>query len=311
MKSVLVVALLAGTAYAQDTVVERATVDVAPAKGVAIRSIDVDNRLGDVSIVGRDAPGITLSVVKRAPDADTLERLKVNLIPDPDGSIRVSTSLLFGDDEARPIAQGVVRIDMTLEVPRSATIDVKAWNGKLEVQGTRSGANLTGHDTDILVDDVKGKVATTSTRGTQRLRRVDGAILAASTFAELDLEDVSGDSAVAKLHDGTIVLRRVKSRVVEITTTFGSIRWEGELLAGASYKLRSYKGDVVVQTAGGAFRLNAYSRDGKVDSKVELAEVERPEAGRLMGSFGSTRKNPAILEISSTAGQVRLGLLNE
>jgi hypothetical protein len=122
------------------------------------------------------------------------------------------------------------------------------------------------------------------------------------------------------VHEGQVIATRVKSRSVKLRTTFGDIHFTGELLAGGRYDLASYHGNVSVQLVPPAdpaarrrmaFELDAYARDGKVDSRLELAEATRPEDGRLVGSFGATRKKPTMLLISSMAGNVSVGLVNE
>jgi DUF4097 and DUF4098 domain-containing protein YvlB len=316
MTSVLAVAV-PGAARAEEpeqlidgVVIERDTVDIAPADSVKLQSIDIDNRLGDVKVIGHDGPGVTVSVVKRAPDAETLDRLKVNLTPDPKGRIEIKTALLFAD-EARPLANGTVWIEMTVEVPRSAAVSVKAWNGKLEVSDVEHGASVTGNDADITVTDVAGDVTTNNNIGKQQLSDVKGAVTAGGTSGEMSLEGVIGDSVAVRLHDGVIKAKRIRSKTVKITSTFGDITFQGEILAGGSYEFRSYKGNVTVLTGGASFKLNAYSREGDVESRVELAGEERPEAGRLVGTYGPSRKKPALLKLHSTAGNVVVGLMNE
>src|SRR5262249_13424752 len=71
VKRLLLLLLLPLPVLAQEVSIERDNVDIAPAPGVTIKTIEVDNRLGNVTVIGRDAPGITLSVVKKAPDAET------------------------------------------------------------------------------------------------------------------------------------------------------------------------------------------------------------------------------------------------
>ena len=85
--ALLGVTSLARVALADDppAVVERDVVELAPARGVSIKSIDVDNRLGDVRIEGHDRDNISILAIKRAPDMETIERLKVSLVPDPNG----------------------------------------------------------------------------------------------------------------------------------------------------------------------------------------------------------------------------------
>jgi DUF4097 and DUF4098 domain-containing protein YvlB len=320
--------LVSGSAYAQERaaeggfLIERDDVQIQPHAKVKVKSVAIDNRLGDVSVIGHDDPGVVVHVVKRGPDGETLDRLKVNLVTDPDGSITLGTALMAGD-EARPLPARSIRIDITIEVPRSAHVDVKAWNGKVAVTGVKNGAALRAHAADLTVTDVNGKVTTDNTRGNQKLTSVKGTVSAENTYGDVALESVSGDSLAASVHQGRVIATRVKSRAVKLRTTFGDIQFTGELLAGGRYDLASYHGDVTVRllppdsavtassSARMAFALDAYARDGKVDSRLELANATRPEEGRLVGSFGPTRGKPAVLSISSMAGSVSVGLLNE
>ena len=288
--------------------VERDNVEIAPARQVEIHAIDIDNRLGDIQVIGRDQPGISLAVVKRAPDEDALDRLKVNLVPDPSGVVRISSALLIGR-EARPIAAGQVRIDIKIFAPRAAAVRAKAWNGKLGVTGMEAGATLAAHDGDIAVTNVKGPVTTISTRGRQRLTGVAGVVSADDTYGDLALDTISGDALAARVHRGSVTATHIRSQVVSITTTFGDIQFRGELLAGGRYELRSYQGNVDAR-AQGSFTVDARSRDGRIAPEVELRDAQRPEIGRLLGSYGGGER-PATLILSSTAGRVVFGLVNE
>ncbi len=301
--------------------IERDDVQIQPHAKVRVKKVAIDNRLGDVTVVGHDDPGVVVHVVKRGPDGETIDRLKVNLVTDPDGSITLGTALMAGN-EARPLPARTIRIDITIEVPRDAHIDVKAWNGKLAVTGVHAGAALKAHTADVAVTDVSGKVSTDTTRGNQKLTSVKGTVTAENTYGEVALESISGDSLAASVHEGQVIATRVKSRSVKLRTTFGDIHFTGELLAGGHYDLASYKGNVIVQlvppadaTHGAkarmALQLDAYARDGQIDSRLEMADVTRPEVGRLMGSFGGSRGKPAMLSISSMAGNVSVGLVNE
>jgi hypothetical protein len=288
-------------------VVERDNVEIAPAPGIEITQLEIDNRLGDITIIGRDQPGITLAVVKRAPDEETLERLKVNLVPDPSGIVRISSALLVGE-EMRAIAAGTVRIDIQVHAPRAAAARARAWNGNLGVTGMHNGADVTAHEGQIVVTNVKGPVVTRSMRGRQRLSDVSGPVTADETFGDVDLDGIRGESLAARVHRGTVTATRIRSRTVSITTTFGDIHFRGELAAGGRYELRSYRGNVDARAAG-AFEVEARSRDGVIVPTAPMEAMTR-EARRLTGRHGSWRGagTPPILVLSSTAGNVTFGL---
>lgn len=324
MKAVIALVALVvaapGAAHAQKQVekeggflIERDTVDIQPQDKIKVQAIAVDNRLGDVTVVGHDAPGVSLTVVKRAPDGEILDRLKVNLVTDPDGTITLGTSLLPGQ-EARPLPAKSVRIDISLEVPRNVKVQVKAWNGKVSVAGVRAGASLEAHAGDITVTDVNGQVSAETSAGSQTLKGVRGEVKVESVDGGLALDGISGENLAASTHDAPIVATRVKSKNVRIRTTFGTIHFSGEVLAGGAVELASYKGNVDVQlvpSKGLALKLDAYARDGQVDSRLEMTDRIEPEKGRLMGTFGPARARPAILRVQSLVGDVRIGLAGE
>lgn len=299
-----------GRAAAEEPfLIERDTIDIDPSAGVRLHGIVVDNRLGDVSVVGHDEPGVSLTVVKRAPDGETLDRLKVNLVPDPAGVLLVSAAVLFGRD-ARPVPAGVVRIDLTLAVPRQVHADIRAWNGRLAVSGLRGGARLVAHEADLRVDDLEGRVETISTRGEQRLAAIDGDLTASLVRGTMWLDEITGASLAASVHDGAVTARRISAKRVQIRTTFGRIDFEGELLAGGRAELRSYKGDVQVRLGGRTLALIDATAP-RLESRLALADEVRA-GGRLGGRLGSgTGAQPAGLLVSSACGLVSLGLIND
>jgi hypothetical protein len=284
---------------------------VAPKNQVRIEHLIIDNRLGDVTVVGRDGPTLTLTVVKRAPDEDTLERLKVNLEPDPSGNVRIGATLLVGQ-EARPVPAGAGRIDLVLEAPRQARVEVRAWKGTITVTGMHGGAALVAHHADIRLRGVRGTVSTSNTRGHQDLVGVEGTIQADNTYGDLALDRIRGDSLAARVHEGRVVATHVRSRSVLLRTTYGDIVFSGELIHGGRYDLGAYRGRLEVRIPEGTpFRLEAYARRGSIDPQLELAEVDRPELGRMVGSYGAARRRPALLLLSSLSGDVLVGLLTE
>ena len=103
-------------------VVERAEFQ-AGVVGRPVGVIAIDNSLGDVRIEGYDGTTVTVIAVKHAPDAASLRRLRVESLANPDGSVRLTTLLTDRGGAERPaVALAAVRVDLTVKVPRAATI---------------------------------------------------------------------------------------------------------------------------------------------------------------------------------------------
>ncbi|HEY6038585.1 MAG TPA: hypothetical protein VIV58_30090, partial [Kofleriaceae bacterium] len=104
---------------AKGEVVERSRVEINPA-GHAFTNLAVDNPLGDVRVEGYDGNAVQIETRKHAPDDDTLDRLRVSLVPDPDGTVRITTSAAA--TEAHPVSRSAVGIDIVIRAPRNARI---------------------------------------------------------------------------------------------------------------------------------------------------------------------------------------------
>jgi hypothetical protein len=287
--------------------VERDTVQVAPGHGLAVKKVVVDNRLGDVEVVGHDAPEVAITVIKRAPDGTTLDRLKVNLITDPDGTVDIGAALATSA-EARPVPAREIRIDVSVRVPRGAAVEVRAWNGRVAVTGVRNGATLSANAADVTVADVTGPVTTGVTRGTQHLTGLHGAVKADATYGQLDIEGVSGTELAARVHEGQLNATRVRSRKVRLRTTLGDIHFSGELMAGADVDIASYQGTVEVELvpSRAAVRVDLASRDGAIDSRLDLARGQTG-ADHVFGMLGRG-KRAATLHVSSVHGDLSVGM---
>src|SRR6266545_2218999 len=129
-RALLVVCVLAAPAFADD-VNEKSRLELqAPAKGY--KALSVENSLGNVRIEGHDGPGIIIETHKHAPDDDAMDRLRISLVPDPDGTVRITTHA-DPSPESKPVARSAVSIDIVIKAPRKTRLDVAVGSGKLEV----------------------------------------------------------------------------------------------------------------------------------------------------------------------------------
>ncbi|HWM88698.1 MAG TPA: hypothetical protein VNO33_22765 [Kofleriaceae bacterium] len=311
LSSSAVIAALGADARADQTassLVQRDVVEVSPARGIRIELVDVDNRLGDVRVEGHDRDTISILAVKRAPDQETMERLKVSLVPDPNGPVTITTSLRAGE-EARPIPAGSVRIDLVVLAPRQARVRAQVWRGRVEVKGVDNGADLVTDQGDIDVSQVSGAVSTQSGHGRHTFAQVYGAVDAQSVDGDMDLDLVRGDRLAAVVHMGNVSARRIRVRDLSVRITRGSARLEAEALAGGRYAVASYWGDVEVKFGGKApLRVRARTRSGEVvlPSRFRRRKVEGGfVSGYAAGSSGSGRV-PAEVELRTRVGMITL-----
>jgi len=290
-----------------DGVFERAQVEVGPARK-PIASVTIDNPLGDVKVIGHDGKSVQIVAVKRAPDDDTLDRLRVSLVPDPDGAVKIITAV-DGGREAPPVARGAVRIDLEVRAPRGAKVDARVHHGKLELDDMDAGAELDAIDGAITVDNVQGPVSTHSVAGDQTLKTIFGAVDAQAVTADLALDTVRGDHLVAAVHKGRIEGHHVSSRHVELRTTRGDIILDGTAVAGGDLVVASLRGDVSVTLRGGVpVRVRATGAHVSLPSGGAPVDARDPSETEF-GGAGTDPAHTAALEIQSRFGTVSFALL--
>ncbi len=281
---------------------ERDVVEVDPAKPITL--VHIDNRIGDVRIEGHDDKKVVISAFKRAGDSDTLDRLKVTLVPDPGGSVRISTSITAGK-EARTIPAGTVKLDLVIRAPRSAEVNARVWNGRLEMHGMENGAELSANNGDIEVKNASGTIVTHSATGSQRFEEIFGAVDAQALAGEMALEVVRGQRLDASVHEGRIDGRQVRVRHATMRTTRGDIRFAGQALAGGRYSFASYRGNVEVSFAHTTpLAIRAHSRKGTIRFPRELA-TRIDERGWTTATVGGRSSSAAIVELRSRMGNIQ------
>jgi hypothetical protein len=275
---------------------ERSRVEVAPS-GQAIRAVVIENAHGDVRVEGHDGPGLSISAVKRAPDEATLDRLRVSLIPAGDGTMRLLTSIDAGPEDP-PLRRGSARIDLVVRAPRSARIDARIDRGTLVLTNMDAGGELDAGTGAIEVRNVSGPVIARALEAPLRFTEVFGAIDASALVGLVALDHIRADRLAATLHRGPIEARRVQVRALELTTTDGDIRIEGEALPGARLRVRSVSGSIDVRlAASGGLRVRAHGKG------VDLPGATVSAGAHEVAWAGAA---PATLEVRTRHGSVRV-----
>jgi hypothetical protein len=301
MRALLLVCVLAATANADIT--EKSRVEVNPPK---VKQVSIENALGNVRIEGHDGPGIIIDTQKRAPDDEAMERLRVSLVPNPDGSVRITTHA-DPSPESKPVSRSAVSIDVVIRAPRNARFDAVVGSGKLEVRNMDAGGELDSASGAITVENVQGELYTHSVSGRMSITKAFGPVDAATISSDVVLDSISGQKLVASANDGKIAGRRVRSRDVELTTTSGGITLEAEALARGHIVVSSLRGDVDVKVRRStALAMVVRGRGTKVDlgAATKVSQVGKWQEAKI-GSGGEA----AIVELRAIHGIVRFAVI--
>jgi hypothetical protein len=277
--------------------------EAVPPEGTEISRLEVDNRLGDVRIVGHDGPGLSISAVKHAPDETTLERLEVKMVQDPSGPVSIRTQLA-PSREARPIPAGSARIDLVVRVPRKARVAAAVWNGRLRVRGVDNGAEVRANEGEIAVAQASGSIVADIAAGPQRFEEIYGELETRSLIGNVDLHLIRGQRLATSVQRGDVRARQVRVKHMVIRVIRGDIRVEAEMMAGGHYAVASYRGDVHARVRGGR-HAQVVARAGGGIEVPERLRRRLSSANEVVGYLGSGRL-PAHIELRAVGGNVIL-----
>jgi hypothetical protein len=288
--------------------VEHSRLEVAPG-GRPIKQLTIENPLGDIKVEGYDGQSILIETRKQAPDEDALDRLRVSLIPNPDGTVRILTTA-DGGKEVRPLSRGAVRIDLIIRAPRDARIDAAVSAGSLEVLNMDAGGDLDTSSGPISVRNVAGGVSTHSISGPTSLTQVFGSVDAQTLSSDLDLDTIGGERLTASVNHGTIAGRRVPAPAVELTTTDGKIVLEAEASLRGHMVIASLRGDIDVKLhRHGVVVVRA--RGPKLNLGSSLASAKPGKDGWVEGQLGGFKPSAqaSIVELRSRYGMVQFAVI--
>lgn len=286
--------------------IERARLELQP-PGRPFTKLEIDNPLGDVRVEGHDKATIEIETRKQGPTEEALDRLHVSLTPNPDGTVRLTTTV-DGGREFRSLARGQVKLDLIVRAPRDARVEAASSSGALEVQNMDNGGDLDTASGRIHVRNVSGELSTHSMSGPTQLTQVFGSVDAQTLSSQIELDSIGGERLIASASDGKIAGRRVRSRNVELTTVNGMIVLEGEAPLRSRVIVASIRGDISVRLRrSGAAVVRA--RGTKVD--LGVAYVRTQPDGWVEAQFGRHGSAMAsLIEMRSRAGIVTFGIID-
>jgi DUF4097 and DUF4098 domain-containing protein YvlB len=268
--------------------------------------VSVMNVSGDVTVTA--ASGDEVSV-------DTVRHMR----GDNRGDAQPQIDVRPGRVDIRPdSARRGSKIDFTISVPASASVEVKTVAGDVKVIGVKGS---------VRASSVNGSVTTRATPQLEEAQAVSG---------NVDVTDAatSGDAAISSV-SGSVTIKGLKARALNVSSVSGdvtvtdascsrltaksvsgNIEYSGELAKGGSYDINSHSGRVrLAVPASTGFELNATTFNGSVRSEMPLTiapepadSVNTPDGRERHGPRRSMRATygdrSAVLNIRTFSGDI-------
>jgi DUF4097 and DUF4098 domain-containing protein YvlB len=241
-------------------------------------SVTIEQPMGRLSLHGWDKPEVRIVARKHAREAATLDRLRVN-VEMQDGRIRIRTGVRIGQGfRALPPSPSSASagIDLTVDAPRSVQVRAKTWAGDLDAEGFRAGAELASTGGEVRASDIGGKVRSNSVKGKQHLTAIHGDVEADGVAGDVELDTVDGEVLDARVVEGQITAREVRTPVVRLFSTAGGVVFVGAVRPGGRYDLHTEEGDVHLVLRAAPFSLTARAPTGRVRSGFRLDGASTP-----------------------------------
>jgi hypothetical protein len=209
----------------------------------------LENTNGSVRVTAWDEPRVRIEAVKHARSERALEELQVEIIGEGD---RLSVRTRF----PRPQWMGGSgRVDYRVSVPRSARVELRNVNGRVEVDGVAAA---------LTAETVNGSVDVTGAGS-----EVDASAVNGSVEVQLARVDPAGRSELSTTNGSVrLTLPRDASAEVEARTVNGSVGCDFDL-ADARKSRRKLEGRI--GTGGARFELGTVNGSVHIDRGLSAA----------------------------------------
>lgn len=237
-----------------------------------VESITIEQPQGKLELQGWDKQEVRVVAHKHARDDKALDQLTVDFLM-VDGKIRIRTGVRV-DNTFRPLpAADGAGIDLTVSAPRNVNLRAQTWAGNMDVSGFRAGAELSSSGGEVHAWDIEGEVHTAALRGKQRLSAIRGNVEADGTTGDVELDAIDGEVLEARVVNGQIVARRIRSPLVRLFSSSGGVVLMGTTRPGARYEILARQGDVRLVLQRAPFTVNARAPGGAVKNGFVLTHA--------------------------------------
>lgn len=176
--------------------------------------------------------------------------------------------------------------------------EIQSIGGDISLRNLTGGATANAYRGDITVE---------SSTGPMQLSTTTGSILVFDAGPS-----GIGDALKANTNSGAISLHGLEYRQVTVDSVSGSLGYEGPILAGATYNLRTQKGSIrlaypktSVFQIFGTYVYGSFSTDIEVDITTETVAGVGPVKS-FSGTAGKATRGSAVVKVTTANGSIVL-----
>jgi DUF4097 and DUF4098 domain-containing protein YvlB len=260
-------------------------------------TFDLENVSGDIEVTGGNGNDVRIDATKRARHPDSaeakaiLQDLVIN-VSERGGNVDVRTE--YPRYNNRRNRYGYASVDYIVSVPRDASVMLKSVSGAVKV------TNVNG---ELRAENISGGVAVSAARRLRTIKSISG---------DVQISDSQSDDLTAGTVSGSVIIRNVKTRIVELQSVSGDLRvtdvdadhaemktvsgnvdYAGRLSRSGRYEFQSHSGNVRITPMGAAnFSIEATTFSGDVRTDFPLTLQGGSQS--LARGFQGRRQNQSV-----------------
>jgi len=190
-----------------------------------------------------------------------------------------------------------------LTVPRWLPLELSGTETEILVEGSEASVAATTMDGDVTIRGGKGLVTATSIEGDVLVEGVEARVTATSVDGDVEVIDTNGDISVQSV-DGSIDLSGVTAGSIKATTVDGDIQFEGPIRPGGQYAFSTHDGDVTIAAGrdiNATFTVSTFAGEFESDFPITIQGATQRERFSFTLGDGS-----AQVRLEAFDGTIRL-----
>jgi len=258
--------------------------------------IIVENRRGNVRLIGSDSDQVVVSGHKSVMGLDKAEadrindRMKLEVLVQGD-------QVVIRTNQESAATDNRVDADLEVQIPKGASVECRGTHGDFDVSQITGNFEVHSDNAGVRGQDIGGNVRVDLRRSDiVRLMRVKGNVdVKGGRAADIELDEVAGQATVDGQYTGSIEFRRIDKtlRFSSQATDLTIDRLRG--------RVRMSDGDLEVEDILGAMKLRSRSKDlrvsrfgGTLDIDLNRGDIELSPGSSILSTITAKTSSGAV-----------------